>query len=191
VLGKAITSEDDALTELSALGPQLAELRTLREYSAVVTAELDGEKDAAKAAVKIRELKAAVKTATDAANEQKKVSIKTQVDATMKQYEKGLTVPLKEMLSGNLQAELEAGTELEKTKTIATLKSLKPLGIFEQSAAGDAGGAGKDDDAKIAARAEELLEKDASLKSLASRDWSEAYKRATAQAARELKTSTT
>jgi hypothetical protein len=63
LLGKAITSEDEALNELNGLGGQLTELKTLREHREVIAAEFGGEKDPAKQVVKIRELRAQVQTA--------------------------------------------------------------------------------------------------------------------------------
>lgn len=192
LLGRAVTSEDEALVELNALGPKLLELKTTTEFREILAAEFAGEKDPAKLVATVRELRAQVKTATDAAAAQKKVAIKTTVDATIKAYEKAVTsVPLREMMTRNLTAELEAGTELEKSETLKTLKSLSPSTKFTQEALADVGGAGADDDAKIDARANELLESDSHLKALAARDWSSAYKHATQRAARELRSAAT
>lgn len=187
VLGKALTSDDEALVELNALGPQIKELAQLRELREILGAEFDGEKDPGKLTVKVRELKAQIKTAQDAAAEQKKTAIKTTVDATIKQYENAIaSVPLRTMFAKNLTAELEADKKLEDTETLKTIKSLGTASQFVQQSAGDGGGAGVPDDVKIDARAKELMASDSSLKALTEKNWLEGYKAATKQAAREL-----
>jgi hypothetical protein len=170
VLGKAITSDDEALTELSALGPKLTELKAATDFRDVVTAEFENEKDPVKVVAKVRELRSQVKTATDAAAEQKKTAIKTTVEATIKSYEKALgSVPLRAMMTRNLTEELEKGIELEKTETLTTLKTLGTASQFTQSSAGDAGGrtgAQASDDEKYTALVEEKLKTDDECKEL-------------------------
>jgi hypothetical protein len=191
LLGRAITSEDEALQELNNLGPQLKELTTMREYRDVVGAEFNGEKDPAKVVAAIRGVRTELKAAQDAAIESKKVGIKTTVDATIKQYEAAIgTVALRGLLSRELTRELEAGVELEKTETMKTLKELSPSTKFSQSAGPDIGGAGTDDDEKLDARAKEILKTDAQLNALATRDWSAAYKQASSRALREMQPAT-
>jgi hypothetical protein len=191
LLGRAITSEDEALQELNNLGPQLKEFGTFREFREIVGAEFNGEKDPAKVVTAIRGVRTELKAAQDAAIESKKLGIKTTVETTIKAYESAIgTVALRAMLTRELTRELEAGVELEKTETMKTLKELSPSIRFEQSAGPDIGGAATDDDEKLDARAKELLEKDPQLKALASRDWSAAYKQASAKALRELQTKT-
>lgn len=188
MLAKPVATEEEAITELTALQPQIT---TMREFRSVVAAELDGETDPVKVATKIRELKSTVQTAIAAAAEQKKAAIRTTVEATIKQYENTMTVPLKAMFTQNLTAELEKGVEVEKSETLKTIKSLKPLGIFDQSAGPDVGGAGASDEDKIEALSNELLEKDPSLKALAARDWAAAKRDANSRAYRQLKTAST
>lgn len=186
MLAKPVATEEDAITELAALTPQVT---SMREYRNVVAAELE-ETDPVKAVAKIRELKSAVATATAAAAEQKKVAIKTVVETTMTKHEKKLTVPLKELMAANLATELEAGVKLEDTKTVKALETLKEFGQFTQSAGGDIGGANADDDVKLDARARELQESDPAIKALTMRDPHEGYKAALFKADRELRAAT-
>jgi hypothetical protein len=191
LLGRAITSEDEALQELNNLGPHLKELGIMREYRDIVGAEFNGEKDPAKVVTSIRALRNELKTAQDAAAEQKKLGVKAAVDATIKSYEKAIgTVALRAMLTRELTRELEAGTELEKTETMKTLKELAPDRKFAQSAGPDIGGAATDDDEKLHARAKEILATDPELKALSATNYGEAYKRATSRAYQEFRTAT-
>lgn len=192
MLGRSVASDEEALNELNALVPQFRELTALREGREILAVELGGEKDPTKQVAKIRELRTQLKAAQDAEAEQKKATIKTTVEATITKYEKAISsVPLRKMLTANLTAELEKGVELEKTETLATLKTLGPATNLGQNSAGDLGGAGVDDDVKIDARARELLESDSKLKALNARDSHEAYKEAVIQAGRELRAAKT
>jgi hypothetical protein len=187
VLGKAIASEDDALIELNGLGPQLVELRAAQQFQNVLSAELDNEKDPVKAAAKIRELKSSVQQSQQAAAEQKKTAIKTSVDATLEKHKNKLTVPMRELMHGQLTTELEAGTKLEETKTVKALESMKSLSIFEQHASGDTGAAGAEDDDKLEATAQELLRNEPDLVAQAKGDSYGAYMKALERADRKLK----
>jgi phage I-like protein len=187
VRGKPVSTEDEAITELTAFQAEITELRAHREYREILSAEFENEKDPAKTVAKVRELRAKVTQAETDAAAAKKAGIKTTVDATIKQFEAAIgNVGLRTMMTRELTRELEAGTELEKTETFKTLKELAPDRKFVQSSVADVGGAGAGDDVKIAARADELLEKDPSLKALSVRDWPEAYRQATSRAVREL-----
>jgi hypothetical protein len=187
MLGKAVSNEDEAIAELTTF---TAQTRTAREFAAVVGAEL-GEPDPVKAATAIRELKAQVKTATDAAAEQKKTAVKTAVEATMEKHKTKLTVPLRELFSSQLATELEAGVKLEETKTVKALESMKSLSLFEQSAAPDVGGAAANDDDKIEALAQQLLESNSRFKQLAATNRFEAYKEALIEAERQFRSTRT
>jgi hypothetical protein len=90
-------------------------------------------------------------------------------------------------MSERLTAELEAGTELEKTETLQALKSMSPATNLTQHAAADVGGAGAGDDVKIDAKARELMSSNPRLKRLVD-DGKEydAYKEAVVLAGREL-----
>lgn len=171
VLGKAMTSDDEALVELNALGPQIKELTQLRELREILAAEFENEKDPAKLTVKVRELKAKVTQAEHAAAEQRKTAIETQVTTTIKQYEKAIgSVPLRTLLSNSLKTELESGKKLDDTETMKTLKSLAPNAKFSQESAGDLGGktgVTSGDDEKYSALVEEKLKTDDECKELA------------------------
>lgn len=164
LMGKPVTTEDEALTELSGLQP---EITGLREYRNVIGAEL-GETDAAKAAVKIRQLRADLKAAQDAAAAHQETAIATTVENALKEHEKALTVPLREMIGAQLTTELKAGAKLEETKAFKTLKSLTPTGITERRSGADNGeGSAADSlDQKIDAKAKELMTSDAEVKEL-------------------------
>jgi hypothetical protein len=137
--------------------------------------------------LKIRELRTQVETANAAAAQQKKDAIKTTVETTIKEYEKAIgNVPLRKIMSDRLTAELEAGTKLEETETMKALKSMAPARNLTREAGPDAGGAGVTDDVKIDARAKELMESDAHLKSLTAKNYLEGYKEATRRAYAEL-----
>jgi hypothetical protein len=116
--------------------PQLTELKTLREYREIVAAEFGGEKDPAKVVAKIRELRAEVKTARTPRAEQKKATIKTTVDATIKAVREGDrhgAAAQDACASGSRRA--RGGHELEKTETLKTLKSMSPATNLTQHAA--------------------------------------------------------
>jgi hypothetical protein len=163
MLSKPVATEEEAITELTALQPEITKMR---EFRSVIGAEL-GEQDAVKAVAKIRELKAAEQTAKDEASKQKKAAIKTQVEATLKKYENRLTVPLRTMMANALTVELEADKKLEETETVKTLESLKPTGITgSQTSQADAGTDGLDDDELLDAKAKELIQSDPEVKEL-------------------------
>lgn len=186
ILAKPVATEEDALTELQALQPEIAKLR---EFKNVVGAEV-GE-DAIKAVTKIRELKTTAETAQRDAAEQKKAAIKTTVETTVKEYEKALTVPLREMMVRQLTGELESGKKLEETETLKTLKSLKPLGITERASGADDGSssATSEDDEKLDAKAHELMRTDPELKELRQREgFSKAFRQALVKADKQLGT---
>lgn len=183
VVGSAVNTEDEGVEKLTALQQELPKLR---DYSAVISAEL-GEKDPVKAAAKIRELKAAVETANAAALEIKKAAVKTQVDATMTSYEKALTVPLRTLMANQLTSELEAGKKLEETDTIKALKSLKPTGITTQTSQADVGTGDEADDELLDKKAHELMRTDPEVKALAARDgFSKGFRLALVKADKEL-----
>jgi nitrogen regulatory protein PII-like uncharacterized protein len=187
--GKSVATEDEAIVELTAHQSELIEFRALVPFRDVISAEFSNEKDPAKIVTTIRDLRAKVASAETAAKEAKTKELKATVDATMEKHKAKLTVPLRALMATQLTSELEAGTKLEETQTVKALESLKTLGIFEQNAASDVGGAGTDDDVKIDARATELLDTDPRLKALAARSGRhEAYKEAVVQAGRELLT---
>lgn len=183
---KSVATEDEAITELATHQSEIVELRALIPFRDVIAAEFSNEKDPAKIVTTIRELRSKVASAELAAKDAKTKELKAVVDATMEKHKAKLTVPLRALMATQLTSELEAGTKIDDTQTVKALDSMKALSIFGQDSVADVGGAGAGDDVKIAARAEELLEKDPSLKALSVRDWPEAYRQATSRAHREL-----
>jgi phage I-like protein len=187
VRGKPVSTEDEAIAELTAHQTEMTELRALVPFRDVIVAEFSNEKDAAKIVGTIRELRASVAAADLAAKDAKTKELKATVDATMEKHKAKLTAPLRSLMAGQLTTELAAGKKLDETDTVKALESMKTLGIFTQDAAGDIGGAATDDDVKIDVRANELLDTDPRLKALAARSGRhEAYKEAVVQAGREI-----
>lgn len=186
VLGKAHASEDEALNELNGLVPQITELKALRESRDIVSAEFGNEKDPTKVVGQIRELRAQVKTATDAAAAQKKAAVKATVDATIKQYENRLgNKPLAERLTRDLTAELEGGATVENAPTVAILKSLTVDPKFVRNAGAD-NGENATAEKKVVARAEEFMRTDEEVKQLAKTNRHAAYNMAVDKAEAEL-----
>jgi hypothetical protein len=184
---KPVSTEDEAIAELTAHQTEMTELRALVPFRDVIVAEFSNEKDAAKIVGTIRELRASVAAADLAAKDAKTKELKATVDATMEKHKAKLTAPLRSLMAGQLTTELAAGKKLDETDTVKALESMKTLGIFTQDAAGDIGGAATDDDVKIDVRANELLDTDPRLKALAARSGRhEAYKEAVVQAGREI-----
>lgn len=182
-LGKPVADEDQAITELQALQPDITGLRKFRtDVGAAI-----GEPDPAKAIAKITELTTKVTRLEGEVGAATKAKIEGQVTATMTKYEKRMTVPLKTSMATQLRAELEKGTELEKTETVKVLESLKELGITEQVAGGDLGGANADYDVKLDAKARELQASNPRIKQLSEKDPHEGYKAALLEAERLLK----
>jgi hypothetical protein len=183
LLGIAVTDEEQAATELTKLQPEIGRLRT---FGIDVGAEI-GETDPAKAVAKVKELKASNLKFEAEAKAAKKAQVDASIEATLKKYEKRLTVPLKAMFVTQLRAELEKGTKLEDTDTIKALESMTELGIVGQIAGGDLGGANADDDVKIDAKARELMESNPILKAMVAKgEDHKAYVQALSMAERAL-----
>ena len=185
LLGIAVTDEEQAVTELGKLAPEVGRLR---RYATDVAAEI-GETDPAKSVTKLKEMKAENARFQAEAKAATKARIDKDVETTLGKYEKKLTLPLKNMIGQQLRAELEKGTKLEETDAVKALESMKDLGITGQNAGADAGGAALDDDAKVAARTEELMKTDPEIKELAaSRGRHAAYLAAAEKAQTEFTT---
>jgi cytochrome c556 len=181
-LGAAPSDEDQAITQLAALGPEIKQLRALRDG---VLAE-SGETDIAKVPAKIKELRAENQRYATEAKDAKARELAVTVDATMKKFEKRFrSVPERKMYERNLTAELTAGTKLEETETHKLLSALKDSDVTGQFSAGDSGDAPADD-VKLDTTARELMNSDPDLKALAQTDRTDAYIRALKQARREL-----
>jgi hypothetical protein len=146
-----------------------------------------GITDPAKAVERIKQLTTENAEFKTKAEKAVKDAAKATAEATVKEYEANISsAPLRKMLVTQLTGELEAGKELEKTETLATLKSLGKAKNLGQSSAGDTGdGAGTTED-KVVARAKELMASDPEIKELAKSDRLKAYNAAVDKAEEEL-----
>lgn len=184
VIAVPVTTEEEAVTELQRLQP---EMTRHREFATVIGTEL-AETDPVKAVKKIRELRAEVETFKATAKAAATAAAKTTAESTIKEYEKQInSVPLRAMLLRQLTGELENGKKLEESETLATLKSLPKTAQFSQSTGGDVG-EGLEDDQKLDATARELMTTNPRLKALVAKgDDHEAYKQALLLAEKQLK----
>lgn len=197
--GSPRATEDEAVADVTKLGTELKTLRdnvaardqARTELSAslsLITTEL-GVSDAKTALDRIRSLTAENKRFADAAAAEKKTRIDGEVTTTMKKYEKVLTPALRDEFYGpQLRAELEAGVEIAKAKTIVALDALKPHGIVGRIAGADndSEGLGGDQDAVLDRKARALVSSDPELKAIADKDWSKAYDLACDRVAKEI-----
>jgi hypothetical protein len=183
IAGATVTSDEEAVTELPKILPKI---KADREYTAAVATEL-GITDPAKAVERIKQLTTENAEFKTKAEKAVKDAAKATAEATVKEYEANISsAPLRKMLVTQLTGELEAGKELEKTETLATLKSLGKAKNLGQSSAGDTGdGAGTTED-KVVARAKELMASDPEIKELAKSDRLKAYNAAVDKAEEEL-----
>lgn len=166
VLPAAVNDEEQAITQLGQLGPEIKQLRAFRD---AVTPEL-GEVETPKVVEKIRALKAENTQFKADALEAKKRAMKITVDDTMKKHEKKFSsVPQRDLMAKMLTAELEAGTALEETETVKALSSMTESGVTGQISLGDAGEKATDD-VKIDRKAKELMETDAAVKELRAKE---------------------
>lgn len=180
---KPVTDEEQAVTELTAITPEITGLRSFR----VEIANAIGETDPAKAIAAVKQLKAENVRLAAEAETAKKARIDGEIEATFKKYESRITPALRHLMAPQLRAELEKGVELAKTETVKALESMKELKITGQESGGDLGGANADDDVKLDAKARELMGSNPRIKSLAAKDEHEAYKEALVLAQRELR----
>lgn len=190
--GKPVETDEEITAELTALGikgkTQDTTIQQLTGFRDVIAAELGGETDAAKAAVKIREITKERDDAKTQLTTLGATAVKATVDSTIKQYEAKLTVPLKASLEKQLTEELTAGKKLEDTNAYGILKSLAPNLRLEQTTPGDNGTVDLTSDNRVQTRADELLANDPKIKQLAATDPNAATLAAYTQAEREAKT---
>jgi hypothetical protein len=186
LIAKPVADDEQAVTELTALQPEI--LRT-REYTTTLAAEI-GETDPAKAVAKVKELKALVATHEATAKTAKAAQIKTTVEATLVKHEKRLTKPSRDYFATQLTRELEAGAaKIEDTDTFKVLSGLPELGITSRATGADDGSssANTGDDKKLDAKAKELMNSNAEIKALHERvGFGPAFSRALTMAAEEL-----
>lgn len=188
--GKAFASEEEvqaaAEGEITTLRRENDTLKGFKSYSDVVSVEI-GETDPAKAATKVRELKAVATTAQREKDEANAKANGTAADAILLKHEKRLTVPLKEHFKPLLVTELAAGVKPGETKAEKVIESLPANVNLGRSSANDKGeNAPTDRDSLIAVRADAIMEENTQLKELAKTDRSSAYKQAIKLAAKEI-----
>jgi phage I-like protein len=164
-LAAAPADEDQAEKQLTQALPDINRFRT---YAREVAVEL-GESEATPAVDKIRKLKAKVAEYEVEAEKQRVKRVDSVIATVFRDNEGKLlpeSHPAMQFYRDGLRAELMAGTELEKTKTMAAIKALKPHGITEQSSAGDDGRKGPDDDDRLLSRAREIMDTDEEVREL-------------------------
>lgn len=194
--GKPVATEDEAdtavATELSRRDEEIRKLTAHQQYATVVGAEI-GETDPAKAAAKIRELKATADTARAATEASEASARELAADGILKNNEKRLTPALKDYFRPQLLSELKAGTKAGATlaeKAIAALPEITALS-GRQSGADTGKNAPTDEDSILADRAEALMSENEQLKELAKTDRPKAYKQALRLAQKEIGTKQT
>ena len=188
--GKAFSSEEEvqaaAEERINSLTRENETLKPHKAFSDAVSAEV-GETDPAKAASKIKELKATATAAQQDKVEQTKKAHEAARDKILLKHEKRLTPAQKDYFGVQLMAELATGTKPEETKTEKVIGSLPENAALGRKSAADGGkDAPTDRDARIQLRANELLESDASIKRQAEKDPHGAYKRALRMAGSEI-----
>lgn len=169
--GKPVTNDDEATTELAALGTRLTnaetELAAANTFRDAIAAEFGGEKDATKLIATIRGLNGKVTELTTASTASRDKEIAAVVELEMQKHEKKLTVPSKALFATQLTTELKAGKALADTDTVKALGSLPALTITDgQSTNASVDGKGITDDAALASRAVELSANDPELKAI-------------------------
>jgi hypothetical protein len=183
--GKAVTNEDEAVVELTALHQ---ELPALRSFSRDVAAEI-GETDAAKAVAKVKELKASVADFELKAKTEKAKATKAVVDSTLKELEAKFVPAMRPMLERELTREIGEGKAAKDTETVKALTAAPDLGITTRTTGADDGSssANTGDDVKIDAKAKELMQSDAEVKAVQERSgFSSAFQLALGKARTQL-----
>jgi hypothetical protein len=166
MLGKVVSNEDEAVTELTANFQP--ELTRLREYSQKVGAEL-GEADPAKAAGEVRKLTAKIAKYEADAKKARADQIDEVIKTVRKKYEDRIVPALFDGTIGPaLKLELEAGKKLEDTDAVKGLEAMPAHNITGRIALGDDGrttlGAGSGQDDRMAARVQQLMQSDEKVK---------------------------
>lgn len=184
---KPVTDEEQAITELTALQPDVSRLRAL---GAAVAKALGGETDPVKVEAALTTLTVENATFRNAAKAEKELRIKTEVDAAIKEHEDRIVPALVPMLTKSLTAEVEAGKAIKETDTYKALQVMPPHGLTTRAIGGDKGGesipGGNDQDAQLDRVARELMETDPKIKALSTTDWSGAFDMAVDLAAKKI-----
>jgi hypothetical protein len=140
-----------------------------------------------KAVTSIKALKATADTARREKEDSTKKANESQRDAILLKHEKRLTPAQKDYFGVQLMAELSAGKKPGETATEKVIESLPENKALGRKSAADGGkDAPTDRDARIALRANELLESNPVLKKMAEKDDYAAYKRALRMASSEI-----
>jgi phage I-like protein len=190
LFGRAFTTEDEVMSatedRITTLTRENETLKPFKAYHDAVIVEV-AEPDPAKAATKIRELKATATAAQTAKEEQTKKTHEAERDKILLKHEKRLTPAQKDYFGPQLMVELTAGVKPGETKTEKVIESFPENKALGRKSAADGGqDAPTDRDARIALRANELLENDPALKRMAEKDDYGAFKKALARASSEI-----
>ena len=169
---RPVTSEDEAITELTALTPEVTRLRA---FASAVSTRLGGETDPEKAAARITELATSVATYKGQAEAAEAARLDGVVESALKQHEDRITPAIRPILGASLRAELSAaGATLEKAPTFLALGSMPKHGLTQQSTEADTGsgsipGAG-DPEAVLERKKDEILASDPEVVALKAKD---------------------
>lgn len=187
---KPVTNEEEAITELTALQPDVSRFRKL---SAIVAQHFGGETDPEKIGVKITELTSAVATFKADAEKSKKEKLDADVATGLKDHEDRIIPAVKHVFEASLRAELQSGTALKDTPTYKAMSTMPKHGITGQSSVADERGeqggipGGSSPEAQLDRVAKELLETDDEIKALRAKDPVAAMDKAYDKAAEKLK----
>lgn len=190
LFGRAFNSEDEVVSaaeeRIGSLSRENTTLKPKATFADAVIAEL-GESDPAKAVNSIKELKATADAARRDKEDSTKKANESARDAILLKHEKRLTPAQKDYFGVQLMAELSAGKKPGETATEKVIESLPENKALGRKSAADGGkDAPTDRDARIALRANELLESNPVLKKMAEKDDYGAYKRALRMASSEI-----
>jgi phage I-like protein len=185
-VGSPVSTEDEAVTALTAQQPEITRIRT---FAKDVGAAL-GETDPDKAVAKLRALSAEVTQFKAKAEEERKARIEGDIAATWKKFEDRvlpLTNPDMAFYADGLRAELLAGTTLEDCKAYKAVNALKPHGITEKKSAAD-NGQNPTEDTQLVARVTELMKTPEFKQLTRDEGYTHAFNRACEQAEEEMAT---
>lgn len=166
LLGRTVSTEEEATAGVEArvttLQQEVQSLQPTKAFATAVIAEL-GVADTSAALTRVREMKAAVTAAENAAREAKKVALATKRAAILEQFKDRYVPAEKPFLETALTADLEAGTD-----AIEKMLTARPKSTITLRASGadngknrPAGEAALDDKVKTFMRDEKLSYADA------------------------------
>lgn len=183
LLGKSVTDEEQATTELTAFHPEVARLRS---FATDVGTEL-GETDPAKALAKVKQLKADSTRLTTELAQQKSARVKADVDATLTKHEKRITPATKEYFRKQLTSELESGVVLDRSETVKAIEALPEHNITERKSGPDVDDGKKKGGDKVIELARTIMRDDPEIRELhLKKGFSSAFREATLRAEQQL-----